>query len=163
MPLRVHRVLGHEETPRTFGIRYRVGRTRTHQEQFEVFRAPNGLSVFRDPRGAAEPMWAIAPCLPRFHLLGREPHRVTLDAEMPCEGLAVIGDPYYPGWRAYVDGRRVPVQEVDGVRAVRLDAGRHRVEYRYRPASVYWGLGLTLAALAVTGVLVAHGSRPATR
>jgi len=62
----------------------------------------------------------------------------------------VIGDPYYPGWRAYLDGRRVPIQEVDGVRAVRAAAGRHRIEFRYRPARVYMGAGLTLVGLLLT-------------
>jgi hypothetical protein len=47
-----------------------------------------------------------------------------------------------------VDGERRPVQELDAVRAVRADAGRHVIEFRYRPASVYWGLGLTLLGLA---------------
>jgi hypothetical protein len=40
---------------------------------------------------------------------------------------------------------------VDGlVRGVVLAAGRSRVEFRYRPGSVYWG-----AALTVVGLLAA--------
>jgi AcrR family transcriptional regulator len=73
--------------------------------------------------------------------------RRGMEADLACPGLAIIGDPYYPGWRAFVDGRRTVVQEVEGVRAVRADAGRHTIEFRYRPSSVYWGAGLALAGL----------------
>lgn len=150
MPLRVHRVLGHEETPRTYGIRYRVGTAPSNLAQREVFAANSGLKVFEDPR-IGEPMWAFheSSCAAAdgFRLLSREPERVVVEAELACDGLAVIGDPYYPGWRAYLDGRRVPIQEVDGVRAVRAAAGRHRIEYRYRPSSVYLGIGLSLIGL----------------
>ncbi|MDE3166026.1 MAG: hypothetical protein KGN36_09485, partial [Acidobacteriota bacterium] len=152
MPLRVQRVLGHEETPRIYGVRYHAGMAPANPGQVEVFRGGSGLRVYLEPR-IGEPMWSIplAPCATagRFRLLAREPARVAIQAEMACEGLAVVGDPYYPGWRAYLDGRRVPMQEVDGVRAVRAAAGRHTIEYRYRPLSVYLGCGLTLAGLAL--------------
>jgi uncharacterized membrane protein YfhO len=61
----------------------------------------------------------------------------------------VAGDAYYPGWRARVDGERRPVQELDAVRAVRSGAGRHMIEFRYRPASVYWGCGLSLLGFSM--------------
>lgn len=149
MPLRVHRVLGHEETPRTFGIRYHVGAAPSHPAQVEVFRSRSGLKVFEDPR-IGEALWAIhsTPCdsPDRIRLLAR----TVVQADLQCQGLVVMGDPYYPGWRAYLDGRRVPVQEVDGVRAIQTPAGTHRIEFRYRPASVYLGLALTLLGIAVT-------------
>jgi hypothetical protein len=154
MPLRVHRVLGHEETPRTFGIRYRVAAKAANPAQVEVFRSRSGIAVFEDRR-VGEPMWSVhaTACdgTDRFRLLAREPERVVMQAELGCDGLAVIGDPFYPGWRAFLDGRRVPMQEVDGVRAVRASAGVHRIEFRYRPMSVYVGFGFSLIGLAVAG------------
>jgi hypothetical protein len=42
---------------------------------------------------------------------------------------------------------------LDSVRAIALDAGSHRIEFFYRPASVYWGLGLTLAGLLAAAFL----------
>jgi uncharacterized membrane protein YfhO len=46
------------------------------------------------------------------------------------------------------------VQELQAVRAVRTPAGRHRIEFRYRPPSVIWGAALTLVGLVLTLVLV---------
>jgi uncharacterized membrane protein YfhO len=83
---------------------------------------------------------------------------------MACSGLAVVGDAYYPGWRAWVDGQRVPVQEVEGVRGVRASAGRHRIEFRYSPASVYWGAGLSLLGLMLAAIAaMAHQRSPRTQ
>jgi hypothetical protein len=48
-----------------------------------------------------------------------------------------------------VDGARRPVQELDAVRAVRAGSGRHVIEFRYRPASVLWGFGLTLLGFSI--------------
>ena len=60
-------------------------------------------------------------------------------------------DPVFPGWRAWVDGKRARLQEFQGqVRALTLAAGRHRVEYRYGPGSVYWGAALTLFGVFLT-------------
>jgi hypothetical protein len=51
---------------------------------------------------------------------------------------------------------------LDSVRAVRAGAGRHTIEFRYRPASVYWGLGLTLLGFSVVAFLCwrQRGARP---
>ena len=37
----------------------------------------------------------------------------------------------------------------DAVRAVAVDAGRHRIEFRFRPGSVYWG-----AAFCALGIIL---------
>ncbi len=48
-----------------------------------------------------------------------------------------------------MDGTKKPVQELDSVRAVQVGEGRHTIEFFYRPAAVYQGLGLTLLGLAI--------------
>jgi hypothetical protein len=152
MPVRTHRLLGHAETPRLFGIRYRVARQPSLPAQVEVFRSRSGLKVYRDPR-IAEPLWTWrdtpCPAPDRLRVLSRQPEAFVIEAELACPALVVAGDSYYPGWRARVDGERRPVQELDAVRAVRAGAGRHTIEFRYRPASVYWGFGLTMLGFAL--------------
>jgi len=153
MPARVHRVLGHEEPPRLFGIRYRVARTPANPAQEEVFASRSGLKVYRDPR-IAEPLWTVhpAPCgtADQLHVVTRLPDVFSIDADVGCAGRLVVGDPWFPGWRAWVDGKRVRIQEAEGVvRAIPIEAGRHRVEFRFRPGSVYWGAGLSGVGLLV--------------
>ena len=41
------------------------------------------------------------------------------------EALLVLGDVYYPGWKASVDGDEVPIERVDYLlRGVRIGPGR---------------------------------------
>ena len=78
------------------------------------------------------------------------PTYVKIDAHLGCRGMVVLTDPYFPGWRAYIDGKRVPIVEVyGGVRGVLVEAGDHLVEMRYRPWSVLLGGMMTLAAALI--------------
>jgi hypothetical protein len=79
------------------------------------------------------------------------PSKVTLAADMTCEGMLVLSDTYYPGWSATVDGESAKIYEVDmAFRGVLVPQGAHTIAFQYRPASVFWGAGLTFAGL--TGV-----------
>ena len=153
IPERTHRLLGGGDTSRLFGVQYHVGRTAGNAAQREVFQSRSGLKVFRDPR-VAEPIWMhrAQPCpvADRLVSVSRVSGAAILQADVACPGLLVVGDAFYRGWRAYVDGRRVPIQEVSAIRAVQLGAGHHRVEFVYRPASVYYGFGAAVAGLLLT-------------
>ena len=75
---------------------------------------------------------------------------VTVDVETLRPGILVLADTHYPGWRATVDGKDARIFPVDAMfRGVAVDAGRHEVQFRYRPRSVQIGLYLTLAAALV--------------
>lgn len=84
-----------------------------------------------------------------------EADTIRLDARTDADGLLVLSEVYDEGWRAYVDGKRVPIYVADHVlRAVPLTAGEHVVELRYEPASLRIGLALTGAGLIAGVVLV---------
>ena len=82
-----------------------------------------------------------------------EPNRVDVKTKAGAPSILVLGENHYPGWRAYLDGRRVDMLRVNyAQRGVVLPAGEHVVSFRYRPASVYAGLALSL--LAATALLL---------
>lgn len=84
-------------------------------------------------------------------LVARQTNRVVIDADMRCKGMVIAGEAYFPGWKATVDGAEAPVYEAyTFLRGVVADRGRHRIEMRYRPASVFWG-----AWMSGLGVLAA--------
>lgn len=65
-----------------------------------------------------------------------------------AEGYFVVSDADYPGWEAYVEGTHVPHYRANvAFRAVKVPEGSHTVEFRFRPASVYAGMGVSLAAV----------------
>lgn len=78
--------------------------------------------------------------------------RVVVEAVTDQPAFLVLSDSFYPGWRAYVDGRETRIYRADYLfRAVALPAGRHTVEFRYGPESVTLGLWISGA---VAGIIV---------
>ncbi|MGO9258579.1 MAG: hypothetical protein ACLQU1_20010 [Bryobacteraceae bacterium] len=158
MPIAVHALLGHLEAPRLFGVAYRVARQPSNSSQVEVFQSRSGLKVYRDPR-IAPPLWIERPapswCPPdQLHVALRTPERTVIEATAACPGLLVVGDPWFTGWRAWVDGRRTRIRQYQGViRAVPVEAGAHRIEFRYQPGSVWWGGALSLLGVALAVIL----------
>ena len=85
------------------------------------------------------------------------PNRVRVAASTPRDGLLVLSDTFYPGWRAFVDGREQPVLRGDSLfRTVPLAVGQHEVEFRFEPRSIQLGLLVSVASLVlVTGLVIA--------
>ena len=93
-------------------------------------------------------------------IAAEDPERVTAEVSADRAGLLVLTDLAYPGWTARVDGKPVPILAADGYfRAVAVDAGSHRVEFRYRPISFFAGAAISAAALLA---LVVWWRRPET-
>ncbi len=80
---------------------------------------------------------------------------VSYETDCGEAGYLVLLDSYYPGWIGYLDGQRTPVLRANyAFRAIKIPAGRHKVDFNYRPMYFYLGLGITLATLtAVAAVL----------
>jgi len=78
------------------------------------------------------------------------PNRVTVEVETRENRWLVLRDAAYPGWEARIDDEAAPIYRADFLfRAVHVPAGRHRVDFRYRPFSSRLGLVVTLGVLAL--------------
>jgi uncharacterized membrane protein YfhO len=85
--------------------------------------------------------------------------RVGISARLACAGMVVVSDTYYPGWRAWVDGRPAPIYPMDGaMRGVVVPAGLHLITMRYRPPIVYEGAALSLVGI-VGAIVLARSKR----
>lgn len=62
-------------------------------------------------------------------------------------GMLFVSDSFYPGWKAYVDGREEKIFRADYTfRAVKVGAGNHIIEFRYHPDS--FEIGLVISAFS---------------
>ncbi len=80
------------------------------------------------------------------------PHRLTYSAYTPQERVAVFSEVYFPwGWEATIDGKPTEIGRVNYIlRALRIPAGEHTVEFTFRPRSVT--NTVTAARIAVAAV-----------
>ncbi|MDD5238343.1 MAG: YfhO family protein [Candidatus Omnitrophica bacterium] len=76
------------------------------------------------------------------------PNKVVVNAEAKEDGYLVLCDNYYPGWKAYVDGKKAGIFKADYIfRAVYMPKGRHTIEFVFSPFSFKLGLIISLAFL----------------
>ncbi len=82
------------------------------------------------------------------------PDRVDYSVDLTEPTTLVFNETYFPGWKASIDrGPSAPMLEVaGGLRALRVEAGYHRIRTRFSPG-VFW-LGLSITATAWLGVLI---------
>jgi hypothetical protein len=77
-----------------------------------------------------------------------EPNAMTMIAENAKPAVLVVTDNYYPGWRAYDNGKPVAILRVNSAfRGIPLAAGRHVLELKFRPVLFYIGAGISLFML----------------
>jgi hypothetical protein len=91
------------------------------------------------------------------------PNRIVVETDQEMPALLVLGEVWYPGWHALVNGLEAPIRRVEGtLRGVYLDGGAHSVEFHYEPWTFWAGLamsGSTSLVLLLYGIYRA-GRRP---
>jgi len=90
---------------------------------------------------------------------------IALDVSTPQRGYLILSEMYYSGWNAYIDGSQQRIYRVNwNQRGIPIDAGSHRVEVRFEPASFTTGVWITLGTvgLSVLGFVysIARKRRP---
>lgn len=77
--------------------------------------------------------------------------QVTVDVYSPGDCFLIWSDTDYPGWKATVDGQKVPIYNTDlMLRGIVLNQGQHHIVMKYRPLSFYGSLGATAIGLILT-------------
>ena len=89
---------------------------------------------------------------PAVRVILYTPRHVVLETEADHATYLVSSESYYPGWRAYLDGReqRLFLTNV-AFRGLPVPAGRHQIEMQFSPA-IRWR-GAALSATALCGLL----------
>ena len=106
----------------------------------------NNWLVLEDYSGSAEEI-----CYEKSDFVNviteRTPLKMTLELNVSENGWLMISETWYPGWKADIDGKNVPVYRADLLfRAVYVESGIHSIEFFYFPMMFFTGLGISLAA-----------------
>jgi O-antigen/teichoic acid export membrane protein len=114
------------------------------------------------------PQYPLQPA----HVVTYSPNTIFVDVNMPGAGWLVLTDSYFPGWKAYgsvpndqipnpkdepADETELQIVRADGnFRAVYLEAGAHRVRFKYTPMSFKLGLYASFMAGVVLLLLLLY-------
>ena len=75
------------------------------------------------------------------------PNKIVCDVTLSAPGFLVLSENWHPAWKVWIDGKRGKCYVADyTLRAVELDKGPHRVEFKY--SSLYFNLGAGLSFLS---------------
>lgn len=89
-------------------------------------------------------------------LMDYKPNHLMYESNAASEQLAVFSEIYYDkGWNAYVDGELKPHIRANYVlRAMRVPAGKHTIEFKFEPTRYHTGEKISLAScLMLFGLL----------
>lgn len=77
-----------------------------------------------------------------------EPQKIEIQSQTTSPALLFLSDNYYPGWKAYIDGKPTEIMRADySFRAVVVPAGQHQVIFNYQPTVFYWSLRISAVSL----------------
>ena len=97
---------------------------------YRIYERPHALSVLWIKGPGAEDRRPVPVERARW-----QPDRVSFEiAPLPAGTRLVFAQPVYPGWQAWVDGRRVNADREEIFTAIVLPAGARRVSFVYRPS-----------------------------
>ncbi|MBI3090267.1 MAG: YfhO family protein [Candidatus Tectomicrobia bacterium] len=126
------------------------------KESFE----PRSFAILEEPpdqpAGAKPPGADEAP--PRIAASGL--NWVRIETSQPRYALLVLSDPWFPGWKVYVNGRESKLLRANYVmRAVVTPPGESVVEFRYEPLSFRLGVLISLGAMVLVAALLSWEAR----
>lgn len=64
--------------------------------------------------------------------------KIIIETENEGEGFLVFSEQYYPGWKAFIDGKETKIYRVNGIiKGIVVPPGKHKIIFRYKPMSFY--------------------------
>jgi Bacterial membrane protein YfhO len=135
----------------------------------KVDDADQALDAIADPRF---PPFAAAAVLgnlpagfsmdPNANLSGQKtqvtkytPDEVDIDFVAPANSFLVASEVWYPGWKAYIDGKKSEVYRTDYVlRGVPVPKGQHKLVFKFSPWTYNLGVVISLLSLAYLALVI---------
>lgn len=103
---------------------------------------------FRESLGAEQPSLMPGDTIV---MTSYTPNAVSYDVTTAKGGVAVFSEVYFPwGWKATIDGNDAPIARVNYIlRAMRVPAGKHKIEMRFDPESIHVTASIAYASVTI--------------
>lgn len=154
-----------QRNPTALGNAWFVDTVRIVQTPDEEIAALEGFNPAREAIVHQEYAGQVAGLQPdttsSLQLTAYKPNHLSYNAVSAGEQLAVFSEIWYgpnKGWQAYIDGNPVEHIRVNYVlRALRVPAGQHQIEFKFQPASVTKGKTISLISSLIILLGLAGG------
>jgi hypothetical protein len=89
-------------------------------------------------------------------LLSYKPNHLVYESSNDQRGLAIFSEIYYsPGWIATIDGKETDILRANYIlRALNIPDGKHKIEFKFQPASYFIGEKVALGSSGLILVLL---------
>lgn len=86
-----------------------------------------------------------------------QPNKIVIRTKTNASGFLFLGDTYYPGWKAFVDGKETKIYRANYIfRAIEITSGAHKIEFIYYPQVFKIGMFgsiCTIFLLCIAGIV----------
>lgn len=80
------------------------------------------------------------------------PNQVIINAQLSNDGILVLTDTWYPGWKVYIDGKKGKIYKTNYLfRGIFLSSGKHQVRFVYD--SFIFKVGAWISIITLLGTL----------
>ena len=110
---------------------------------------------------ASPPIQPSTACQPAAIRLARvASSSIAAALHAPCQGYVVFPKPFYPGWKARIDGESAPIVRANfAFSAIFVTPGEHDIEFFYSPDSIKIGSGVSLLCCGMLSAFVLIGRK----
>jgi hypothetical protein len=89
------------------------------------------------------------------HVVKYQPEEISIEVKTAKPGLLFLSEIFYPEWNVYVNGEKKNMYCADyALRAVPVEAGEHRVIFKFDTTIFIRGLFVTIATLLLAAVII---------
>jgi len=82
-------------------------------------------------------------------ILSYRNNKIILKTQSPNDNFIVFSDTYYPGWKAYIDGKQTKIYKTDGIlKGIYVPAGTHEIIFNFIPNNLWLGILLSVTSYA---------------
>jgi hypothetical protein len=97
----------------------------------------------------------------QIKVLAYQPASLELSIRTSAPAFLVLSETYYPGWKAWLDGKPAPIYPTDiAFRGLVVPPGNHDVRMEFRPTILAISLGVSLCTAILLVILVLSRTRP---
>ncbi len=112
---------------------------------------PENIAFTTDPEAAGN-YPGSSNC--RLRWVEDQPDHLAIETKCSQPSFLVVADTYFPGWEAWVDGKKVPIHRINLLlRGMPVPAGLHLVQLSFTPEGWVPAMWLTRGALLIWMVL----------